>query len=120
MGTRVIAVVTLRQYQAQFPDAAAALEEWHQSIRGITFKAREDVQAAFPKVSFVSPDYLVFNIVGGTYRLITTINYAASVLYIKEFMPHHHYDAWAPDKKRLNAIKLKKAVDKKTAKRQPK
>lgn len=120
MGTRVIAIATLRHHQTQFPDAAAALEEWHRIIKHTTFTRREDVQSTFPKVSFVSPDYLIFNILGGQYRLIATINYAVPVLYLKEFLPHQLYDAWRPDTQRINQITLKKATNKKAAKRQPK
>ena len=120
MGTRVIAIATLRHHQAQFPDAAAALEEWHRIVKSTIFALREDLQGAFPKVSFVSPDYVIFNILGGHYRLIATINYMVPVLYLKEFLPHHLYDAWLPDTQRLNQMGHKKAVDKKAAKRQPK
>lgn len=120
MGTRVLTINTLRQYQAQFPDAADALQDWHNAVKRSSFDTREDVPAAFPKVSFVSPDYLVFNICGGSYRLITTIVYPARLVFLKEFMTHQLYDAWRPDTQRIRQIAHKKAVGKRAAKRQPK
>ena len=84
---------------------------------GLAYAA--DVQTMFSKASWVTPDYLIFNICGNSYQLIVTINFPAGIVYVKEFMAHNHYDAWLPDSHRLQRIKVKKAVDKKTQKRQP-
>jgi len=118
MATRIIALATLRAYRAQYPDATNALDDWHATLRSADLGSFADVQAVFPKVSWVAPDYLIFNICGGSYRLIVTINFPAGIVYIKEFMPHKLYDAWLPDGSRLQRIRTKKAAGNKIQKRQ--
>ena len=118
MATRIIALGTLRAYAAQYPDAADALTDWHATLRAADLGSFAEVQAVFPKASWVAPDYLIFNICGGSYRLIVTINFPAGIVYIKEFMTHKLYDAWLPDSERLQRVKARKAADKKTQKRQ--
>lgn len=119
MATKIIALAKLRAYAAQYPDAADALTDWHAIIRAADLGSFADVQTMFSKASWVTPDYLIFNICGNSYQLIVTINFPAGIVYVKEFMAHNHYDAWLPDSHRLQRIKVKKAVDKKTQKRQP-
>ncbi|WP_420595150.1 type II toxin-antitoxin system HigB family toxin [Deinococcus sp.] len=119
MATRVIALGTLRAFQTQYPDAADALQAWHTTIKAAELRTFADVQNVFPKVSWVAPDYLIFNICGGAYRLIVTINFPAEIVYIKSFLPHKLYDAWLPDSQRLKTIKLEQAQSKRTRRTPP-
>jgi mRNA interferase HigB len=119
MAIRIIALGTLRAYAAQYPDAADALTDWYAILQAAEVGNFADVQSVFPKVSWVAPDYLIFNICGGNYRLIVTINFPLGIVYVKEFMTHKLYDAWLPDSARLERIRAKKAANRKAQKRQP-
>ena len=118
MGIRLLTLKMLRSYQVQFPEAADELAAWHKVIRTTSFANFAEVKAGFPDASWVAPDYLIFNILHNRFRLITTISFPTGQMFLKEFLTHQAYDDWTPDRARIEAIKLKKAKDKKAAKRQ--
>lgn len=35
---------------------------------------------------------LIFNVMGGNYRLITTVNYERQTIYVKDLLTHRAYD----------------------------
>ena len=92
----VITSATIRQASAQYPDAQAALEEWETVVRGSTFGNFAEIRDTFAAASWIGPDWVIFNIRGNTYRLITRVNFQYRSFFIKEFLTHHEYDHWRP------------------------
>lgn len=97
MATRIIAKNTLKRFADDFPNAAKALMAWHDVVSKATIGSFAAAQAVDPKVSLVNGTYLVFDIRGGHYRLITTVYYPSATLYIKHFFTHKQYDAWTAE-----------------------
>lgn len=62
--------------------AIASKARWHDLV---------EVRQTFRHADLVG-DKTVFNIKGDAYRLITFINYAAGVIYIKDLLTHAEYD----------------------------
>lgn len=92
----VLARRTLREFAAQFPEAREALLAWEDLARKKDFASFAEVQAVFPTVSWVGPEYLIFNIKGNHFRLITTVDFTFKMIRVKEFMRHSDYDKWKP------------------------
>lgn len=106
MGTRVIAKKTLTKYAEKYPDAEKSLASWYRAITKATISSLHDVQAVDPRVSLVNGEYLVFDIRGGHYRLITTAYFPASEIYIKLFLTHKEYDLWSDEMRKEKKKKL--------------
>lgn len=99
MGTRIIAKSTLQKFVAQYPDAENGLMLWYSVVSKATLSSFAAAQAVDPKVSLVNGEYLVFDIRGGRYRLITRIYFPSATLYIKEFLTHKEYDLWTKERR---------------------
>lgn len=92
----VITSATLRRVQAEYSDAATALEEWHTIVRRSTFRNFAEIRDSFATASWVAPDYVIFNIRGGNYRLITRVNFPYQSFFLKDFLTHAEYNHWRP------------------------
>lgn len=92
----VLARRTLLGYAEVYPEAAEALDAWFNLVRKTDFSSFAEVQAVFAAASWVGPEYIVFNIKGNHFRLITTVDFAFKMIRVKEFMRHSDYDKWKP------------------------
>ena len=92
----VIARRTLLEYAEQYPEAREALLAWESLARKTDFASFAEVQAVFTTVSWVGPEYLVFNIKGNQFRLIVTVDFQYKKMRVKEFMRHADYNNWKP------------------------
>jgi mRNA interferase HigB len=93
---RVIAKRTLRLFwegNRRRSDAKRALEDWHAQARKAQWKTAADVKASFGDASILKAGRVVFNISGNKYRLVTQINYAYGVVYVRFIGTHSEYDA---------------------------
>ncbi|GMA15570.1 type II toxin-antitoxin system HigB family toxin (plasmid) [Deinococcus metallilatus] len=92
----VLARRTLLKFAEQYPEAREALLAWETLARKKNFASFAEVQEAFATASWVGPDYVVFNIKGNHFRLITTVDFTYKMIRVKEFMRHSDYDKWKP------------------------
>lgn len=97
MSTRIIAKNTLKKFAAQFPDAEKELMAWHDLASKATIDSFAAAQAIDPKVSLVNGEYLVFDVRGGHYRLITKVYFPSVTIYVKAFLTHKDYDKWSDE-----------------------
>jgi mRNA interferase HigB len=65
---------------------------WLEIVGRAQWRNPEDVKAAYPKVSILKADRVVFNIKGNDFRLISALQYRAGVLAIRFFGTHAEYD----------------------------
>ena len=91
----VISRKTLRQFWAQHPDSESALIRWFKIMQRHDFTNFETLRATFPTADKVG-DFIVFNIGGNKYRLITAIHFNRRKVYIRHVLTHQEYDrgAW--------------------------
>ncbi|MBZ9715534.1 type II toxin-antitoxin system HigB family toxin [Deinococcus multiflagellatus] len=92
----VLAKRTLLEFAEEYPEARVALLAWYDLACKSDFASFADVQAVFATVSWVGPEYLIFNIKGNHFRLITTVDFAFRKIRVKEFLTHSDYDKWKP------------------------
>ncbi|MGY2897340.1 type II toxin-antitoxin system HigB family toxin [Deinococcus sp. UYEF24] len=92
----VITAATLNRAAQQYPDAQNALEEWETIVRRSLFGNFAEIRDTFATASWIGPDWVIFNIRGGNYRLITRVNFQYQSFFIKEFFTHQEYDGWRP------------------------
>ena len=96
---RIIARSRLKEYWSLKPYKAAEgpLKAWHEVVRLADWKNFNDVRKDFPKASVVGNGRVVFNICGGTFRLIVKIEFRMAAVFIRFFGTHQEYDSIKAD-----------------------
>lgn len=92
----VISVKLLRDYWGAKPEnefAQKPLSAWYKIVREQKWKSTADVKASFRNASIRPGGRVVFNCAGNKLRIVTGINYAAGVVYVKFVGSHPEYDA---------------------------
>jgi mRNA interferase HigB len=72
--------------------ARTALFEWYHELVISDFKNFNELKKVYGKVSLVSDDSAVFNIMGNKYRLVVRMVFEFKVIQIKWFGTHSEYD----------------------------
>ncbi len=89
---RIISETRLKQAYEKYPDAEPGIRAWMKLVKAQEWKSFADVKAT----SIFAPDqvknFVIFDIGGNKYRLITCINYKRKTIYIREFLTHAEYD----------------------------
>ena len=87
----VISRKALRVFWAQYPDSKMPLNRWFKIMRQTQFSSFTALRRAFPSADKVG-DFVVFNIAGNKYRLITSIHFNRGKVYIRHVLTHQAYD----------------------------
>ena len=89
---RLISASTLTAYAAQNPGAAAALNHWRQMIKAADWKDMNDVKAAASTAKVLNGERVRFEVAGGKFRLIASINFNRGIVFVKFIGTHRDYD----------------------------
>jgi mRNA interferase HigB len=95
---RIIARRTLREFVAArsgFQDQSAlktALDPWFAEVQRARWKNAADVKRLYATASIVGAHRIVFNIKGNSYRLVVSVDYEKSIVWIKWVGTHRDYD----------------------------
>lgn len=84
---------TINDLGNSYPKAKKQLEVWYSEVKKARWKDPSDLKQEYPKASILKNKRVVFDILGGEYRLIVKVEYAFEVVFIKFFGTHQEYDA---------------------------
>lgn len=87
----VISHRALRLFWTKYPDSKNALSRWYKIVQGGQFKSFAELRSTFPSADQVG-SLVVFNIGGNKYRLIASIHFNRSKIYIRHVLTHSDYD----------------------------
>jgi mRNA interferase HigB len=87
----VISRRALQQFWEQHSDSKQALVRWFKIVRQAEFQDFSDLRTTFPSAD-KDGKWIVFNIGGNKYRLITAIHFNRSKVYIRHALTHRDYD----------------------------
>ena len=90
---RVVAVVTLRDFWQQHPDAEQPLKAWFEEASKAAWAQPSDIKAQYRSASILKNRRVVFNIKGNEYRLVVAIAYRLQIVYVKFIGTHKQYVA---------------------------
>ena len=93
---RVIARHTLVDFWQRHRETEQPLREWMIVVRRAEWSSMADVKAVFAKASIINRERVVFNVLGGNYRLIVAIKFSARIVFIKFIGTHAEYDRIDP------------------------
>jgi mRNA interferase HigB len=98
IGMRIIARRTLREFvasRARHKDRAAlkaSLDAWFAEVRKARWRSSADIKRLYATASIVTADRVVFNIRGNSYRLVVSVDFSKSLVWIKWLGTHREYD----------------------------
>ena len=87
----VIAKKMLKSFWEGHPDSETALLRWYQIVSRTVFHTFADLRLVFPTADLVGM-WVVFNIGGNKYRLITAVHFNRNKAYIRHILTHSEYD----------------------------
>jgi mRNA interferase HigB len=93
----VISRKALRSFWEQHPDSKHALSRWFKIMSQCEFSSFNDLHTTFSSADKVGA-LVVFNIGGNKYRLVASIHFNRSKVYIRHVLTHQEYDrgGWNP------------------------
>jgi mRNA interferase HigB len=95
---RIIARRTLREFvasRARHKDHAAlraTLDAWFAEVRRARWRSTADIKRLYATASVVTAERVVFNIRGNSYRLVVSVDFEKSIVWIKWLGTHREYD----------------------------
>lgn len=95
---RIIARRTLREFAASRagykdqPALKTALDAWFDEVSKTRRRNAADVKRLYATASVVSAERIVFNIKGNAYRLVVSVDFEKSIVWIKWLGTHRDYD----------------------------
>ncbi|MDJ0600805.1 MAG: type II toxin-antitoxin system HigB family toxin [Crocosphaera sp.] len=94
----IISQSTLRKFWTIHPQSKVGLRQWYKLANNHKWQNINDIRKIFPSADIVG-NFIIFNISGNNYRLITYIDFQKSKVFIREILTHAEYDKnkWKKD-----------------------
>ncbi|NKB84139.1 type II toxin-antitoxin system HigB family toxin [Brucella grignonensis] len=95
---RIIARRSLREFieslagQKDQSAIKTALDAWFDEVSKAEWASSADVKRLYATASIVSAERIVFNIKGNDYRLVVSVDFEKSIVWIKWIGTHKAYD----------------------------
>ncbi len=92
---RTISLKPLREFWKKHADAEAQLRAWYKTAINAEWTNFRDVRRIYPDADAVSANddtLLVFDICGGSYRLVVRVRYDHQLLNVRCVLTHKEYD----------------------------
>src|SRR5262245_50951733 len=81
----------IEAFRKAHPQSRRPLSAWELVIKQTNYSSFNQLRLTFPSADYVSHQYTIFNISGNKYRLVTEIDYPASVVNVKRVWTHTEY-----------------------------
>lgn len=90
---KIISVKILREFWLKNPSSEQHLKAWADEAKQASWTQPADIKGKYRSASILKNRRVVFNIKGNEYRLVVSIAYRFSAIYIKFIGTHAQYDA---------------------------
>jgi mRNA interferase HigB len=91
LPVHIITRKALIEFWEKHPESQQALLRWFKIVQKTEFKNFSDLRKVFPSADKVD-HWIIFNIGGNKYRLITSIHFNRAKVYIRHVLTHAEYD----------------------------
>jgi mRNA interferase HigB len=96
VGFNIISRSRLKEFWERHPDSQEALKSWYRLLSKSACSNFAELREIFNSADWVQPDYVVFNVRGNNYRVITRVNFTHKTFWIKHVFTHQEYERWKP------------------------
>lgn len=87
----VISFKRIREFTLTHRDSVNSLKAWFTTVKRSRWQSLADLKQVYPTADLVGR-YIVFNIKGNKYRLISRIVYRTKTVFIVAILTHEEYD----------------------------
>ena len=88
----VVSRKCIKEFIQTYPDGKSSIEAWYHEAKCAEWKTSMDIKQRYASASFLPGNYVIFNIKGNSYRLVTKVAYKNGIVYIKWLGTHAEYD----------------------------
>ncbi|MBN1486575.1 MAG: type II toxin-antitoxin system HigB family toxin [Anaerolineae bacterium] len=81
----------IQEFIDEHPDSQPSLSNWYRIVKKTNYSSFNEIRQHFGSADYVA-GYVVFNISGNKYRLITMIHFNRHKVYIRDILTHAEYD----------------------------
>ena len=81
----------IRTFIEKYPDSQSSLDTWYKIVKKINYASFNELKQHFSGADYVD-GFIIFNISGNKYRLITAIHFNRKKVYIRDILTHKKYD----------------------------
>ncbi len=92
---RIINIEELKEFASKYAQARKPIIRWIDVTNGANWASFKDIRQTFNSADYVK-GFVVFNIGGNLYRLITKVKYADQIVVVENIFTHKEYDTWRP------------------------
>ena len=89
---RVISKKILREFWKTHNDSEQQLKSWYSEASKANWSSPNEIKKLYAKASILKNNRVVFDICGGSYRLIVKVNYNRGWVFIRFIGTHKNYD----------------------------
>ncbi len=86
----IISKKSLKVFWIKHPSAKEPLTQWYTYVKASTYSNLVEFKQDFPHADLFK-QYIIFNIAGNKYRLITSIHFNVKRIYIRFVLTHSDY-----------------------------
>ena len=87
---RILGQLTLQRAARKHADLVGALAMWSAAVTLARWSNLAQLKADFPSADYVPP-FVVFNVKGSRYRLITLVDFVERVIVVRDVLTHATY-----------------------------
>jgi mRNA interferase HigB len=89
---QIVSRKLIHDFIRTYPDGKGSIEAWFHEAKIAEWTTSMDIKRRYASASFLSKNYVIFNIKGNNYRLVTQVAYNTGVVYVKWAGTHAEYD----------------------------
>ncbi len=99
----IISYKKIKDFIIKHPNSKSPLEGWYKIVKQSEFSTFQEIRNTFPSADLVK-NFVIFNIGGNSFRLISYINFSSKRLFIRHIFTHAEYskEEWKKDEWYLN------------------
>ena len=93
MVMKIVGRSRLQDFCSKHPSTRSWVQSWLAECAGATWKTSFDIKARYSSASFLGNNFVIFNVKGNDYRLVTQIAYKTGTVVVKWVGTHQAYSA---------------------------
>jgi mRNA interferase HigB len=90
---RLIARNVLLAFAKTHPETAVPLERWYRLVKAASWTSLDDIRQTAPRARVLNRERVRFEIAGGNYRLISSVDFRRQIVFVKFLGTHAEYNA---------------------------
>ena len=84
----------IQKFQKKHAPSRPGMNYWLQIAETAHWKSFPDVKITFNSADYVPP-FVVFDVCGNNYRIVTPVDYKLGIVQVDEVMTHSEYKRWS-------------------------